>query len=531
MVAFVRGESSFYGPGQIYVKTLPDGDPVQMTNDKLDKMNPVFSADGSRIAYTTVNPEFQWDTWTVSVHGGEPKMMLKNASGLVWNGPRQIMFSEMRKGVHMAVVTSDESRASPRDVYVPADEPDMAHRSYLSPDGKWVLVVEMDIDHLWEPCRLLPADGSSSGRKIGLLEGGCTFAAWSPDGKWMYFTSNAVGANHIWRQRFPDGKPEQITAGPTAEEGIAMAPDGRSLVTAVSTLGASLWLHDSSGDRQISLEGNAANPVFTPDGSKLLYRVVKEQPSEYAYYRDPGEVMVADVRSGRVEPVVRSFRVLNFDISRDGRQVVMEAPDEAGRSRLWLAPLDRSASVRQVPNVEGGQPHFLPDNEILFRRNEGASSADGSLGFIYRVRPDGSGLRKAVEAPVNQFNFSSPISPDGRWVFGWGPLNGHGPAAGQAYSLEGKASISLGGLGQIAWAAGGALLSITGSPRAFFVPLEPGQMLPPVPVGGFQSDEEIARLPGARRIEGRLVTIGPSPDFYAFYRGNTQRNLYRIPIP
>jgi hypothetical protein len=70
----------------------------------------------------------------------------------------------------------------------------------------------------------------------------------------MYFTSNAVGANHIWRQRFPDGKAEQITAGPTEEEGIAMAPDGRSFVTAVSLQGASLWLHDANGDRQISLE-------------------------------------------------------------------------------------------------------------------------------------------------------------------------------------------------------------------------------------------------------------------------------------
>jgi Tol biopolymer transport system component len=133
--------------------------------------------------------------------------------------------------------------------------------------------------------------------------------------------------------------------------------------------------------------------------------------------------------------VVHGFRVLNFDISRDGRQLVMEAPDEAGRSRLWLAPLDRSTPVRQVPNVEGGQPHFLPDGEILFRHNERAATADGSLGFIYRVRPDGSGLRKAVEQPVNQFNFSSPVSPDGRWVFGWGPSGGHGPAAGQVYSL------------------------------------------------------------------------------------------------
>jgi len=533
MVAFIRGESTFFGPGQIYVKILPDGGPVQLTHDNLDKMSPVFSPDGTRIAYTTVNSDFQWDTWTAPVLGGEPQMMLKNASGLVWTGPRRIMFSEIRMGVHMAVVISEESRIGQRDVYVPPDEPDMAHRSYLSPNGKWVLLVEMDIDHLWEPCRLVPADGSSSGHKVGPPGGACTFAAWSPDGNWMYFTSSAVGANHIWRQRFPDGKPEQITAGPTEEEGIAMAPDGRSFVTAVSLQGASLWLHDANGDRQISLEGNAATPVFTPDGARLLYRVVKEQPNEFAYYRDLGEVMVADLRSGRSEPLVRGFRVLNYDISRDGRQVVMEAPDSAGRARLWLAPLDRSAPLRQVPNVEGGQPHFGSQGEILFRHNEGASTVEGSLGFVYRVLPDGTGLQKAIQQPVNQFNFPSPISPDGRWVYAWGPLPGDGPAAGQMFSLDGKPPISLGAGGQVAWAAGGALLMAAGgtTPQAFFVPLAPGQILPHIPAGGFHSDEEIARLPGAHRIEGRLVTVGPSPDVYAFYRGNTQRNLYRIPVP
>jgi hypothetical protein len=39
----------------------------------------------------------------------------------------------------------------------------------------------------------------------------------------MYFTANPGGVNHIWRQRFPDGQPEQITGGPTEEEGMAMA--------------------------------------------------------------------------------------------------------------------------------------------------------------------------------------------------------------------------------------------------------------------------------------------------------------------
>ena len=95
-----------------------------------------------------------------------------------------------------------------------------------------------------------------------------------------------------------------------------MAPDGRSFVTAVSLQNASLWVHDANGERQISLEGNAADPKFTPDGKKLLYRIVKEPPSEFAFYRDLGEVRVADLESGRSEPLVRGLEALNYDISR-----------------------------------------------------------------------------------------------------------------------------------------------------------------------------------------------------------------------
>jgi hypothetical protein len=52
-----------------------------------------------------------------------------------------------------------------------------------------------------------------------------------PHGKWMYFSADTGDGFHLWRQRYPNGSPEQITFGPTEEEGIAVAPDGRSLVT------------------------------------------------------------------------------------------------------------------------------------------------------------------------------------------------------------------------------------------------------------------------------------------------------------
>jgi eukaryotic-like serine/threonine-protein kinase len=531
MVAFFRGSSTFQGPGQIYVKKLPDGEPVQMTHDSLNKMSPAFSPDGTRIAYTAVDSGFHWDTWEVPAVGGEPQLLLKNASGLVWTGPRQVMFSEMKKGVHMGIVAAEESRMGARDVYLPADEAAMAHRSYPSPDGKSVLLVEMDGDHLWERCRLVPADGSSPGRQVGPSGGGCTSGAWSPDGKWMYLTSNAVGTNHIWRQRFPDGPPEQITSGPTEEEGIAMAEDGRSLVTSVSLQNNSLWLHDANGEREISLEGNAAQPSFTSDGGKLLYRIVREPPGQFSLYRDPGEVRVADLESGRSEPLVRGFQALDYDISFDGRQVVMETEDREGKPRLWLAQLDRSSPPHQIPNVVGGSPRFGPDGEIFFRRRaEGSfqeAGMEGSPGFVYRVRPDGTGMRKAVEQEILVL---WRVSPDGRWISAWAPLPGNGPPSGQAFSLDGKPPVNIGWVA-LGWLPGSVVFVPFFGNGTYIVPLAPGQILTRIPAGGFRSEKEIASLHGARRIPKWPLALSPSPDVYAYYRGAIQRNLYRIPIP
>src|SRR5262249_11506262 len=180
MVAFLRGPSNAlvpFAPGQIFVKGLPNGEPVQLTNDRMAKMSPVFSPDGSRIVYTAINERFEWDTWSVPVLGGEPEPWLRNASGLVWTSPGRILFSEMKQNPHMGIVAAEESRIGQHDIYMPAHTQGMAHLSYASPDRKWVLLVEMDGNHIWTPCRMVPMDGSSPGRLVGPRTGGCTFGA------------------------------------------------------------------------------------------------------------------------------------------------------------------------------------------------------------------------------------------------------------------------------------------------------------------------------------------------------------------
>ena len=68
------------------------------------------------------------------------------------------------------------------------------------------------------------------------------------------------------------------------------------------------------------------------------------------------------------------------------------------------------------------------------------------------------------------------------------------------------------------------------SGRTYAIPLPPKRAFPQVPAGGFQSEAEIAKLPGARRIDAYDVAPGPRPDVYAFARETVQRNLYRVPL-
>jgi len=537
MVTFVRGYASPSGTtvgGQVYVKILPDGEPKYLTSDSLEKMSPVFSPDGSRIAYTTVDERNEWDTWVVPVLGGEPRVWLPNASGLAWIDKQKLAFSEKMRdseGNHMKLVVAEESRAGARDLYVPMPKGAMAHRSFPSPDRQWVLTAEMDDRGTWLPCRLVPIDASSTGRPVGPPDAACWFAAWSPDGKWMYFSSAAGGAFHIWRQRFTGEAPpapEQITSGPTEEEGIAMAPDGKSFITASGLQQSSVWLHDSNGERPISVEGYAGGPKFTPDGKKLLYAVRKSVAPERS------ELWVTDLASGRNEPLLPGFLVARtmrrtYDISADSRQVVMQAVDREGKNRLWLAPLDRRSPPRQIPNVEGDAPYFGPEGEIFFRARE------GSYGFVFRVRPDGTGLRKAHEHPVTGL---LGIAPDGQWVVVYARASREEAGGTLALPLGGGPAVKIyGNSSELRWSPDGRLLFFPGGSTmatgsaTYVVPLPPGRMLPPIPTGGFRSEAEAARIPGARVINNSNVAPGPSPEVYAFTRETVQRNLYRIPTP
>jgi DNA-binding winged helix-turn-helix (wHTH) protein/Tol biopolymer transport system component len=534
MLAFIRSEYTFGGPGQIYIKLLPDGDPVQLTHDDLDKRgSPKFSPDGTRLAYAAHKPSSAFDTWVVPVLGGQPRLFLTNASGLTWieSGARQsrLLFSELTgRGGQMAIVSSTESRTQRHIVYMPS-ESGMAHRSYLSPDRKQVLVIEMDHGS-WLPCRLTPFDGSSPGKPVGPAPAQCTDAAWSPDGKWMYFSTDTGNGFHIWRQRFPDGTPEQITFGVTQEEGIELAPDGRSFVTSIGASQSAVWFHDARGDRQITSEGYGLLPSVSLDGKKLYYLVRAGAERHFV----SGELWVTDLESGQRQRLLPDFLMQHYAISADGQRVVFVVSDDTGRSPVWLAALNGRSAPRQITTNDGWKVYFAAGGYVVFMGVEKETK------FVYRVKEDGSELQKLTRIDAAPSLFSA--SPDGKWVvvpgsteeMAWPamvyPVGGGSPTLLCVQCASGNDVERIGPPG-VSWSPDGKFLYLRFQESIYAIPLRPGQMLPPIPASGFRSKEDVAALPGVRLIPEQGAFPGPNPSIYAFTKVSTHRNIYRVPVP
>ena len=537
LLAFIRGESTISGFGQIYVKLLPDGEPASLTRDSLLKAGPRFSPDGSRIAYTTSVDGTTLDTWVVPTLGGQPRPLLSNASGLTWireptlpaTSPPSVLFSAFTgRGFQMSIVSSTESRAAMRTVFLPPAT-GMAHRSYLSPDGTHVLVIEMG-GSAWLPCRLVPFDGSSTGKTIGPAPAQCTDAAWSPDGKWMYVTADDGNGFHVWRQRFPNGTPERVTSGATEEEGISFAPDGRSFVTSIGNRQSTVWTHDAHGDRQITSEGFAFFPTVSPDATHVFYLV--RAGGTQAFLR--GTLWVTNLTSGERRALLPEFKMKHYAISPDGRRVLFVATDEQGHTPVWLAPLDGRTPPVRITAMSADAAFFGADDELVC-----AGEENGSY-FLFRSKADGRETRK-IAGTAMLFPFS--ISPDGRWIAAAEGPKPENRDVLQLHPVEGGAprfvcrcypppTLDNGPEPPLMqWTPDGRYFYLRLEGSTYAIPLTPGRSLPSLTAAGLSSKQAVAALPGAVLVSDGVVFPGPNPQVYAYMKVSTQRNIYRVPVP
>ena len=143
----------------------------------------------------------------------------------------------------------------------------------LSPDGERVVVgIRKGQSDLW----MLDL---TRGTLTRLTFAGDNFAPiWSPDGRWITFSSNKSGPSNVWRVA-ADGstEDEQLIVSPFEQVPGSWSPDGQTLAFTEyhPETGADIWVLSFSGNPQprpaVRTPFNEYGPMFSPDGAWLAY--------------------------------------------------------------------------------------------------------------------------------------------------------------------------------------------------------------------------------------------------------------------
>ncbi|MCA1798951.1 MAG: amidohydrolase family protein [Xanthomonadaceae bacterium] len=165
----------------------------------------------------------------------------------------------------------------------------------VSPDGR-----EIAFDLLGE-IYVMPIGGGEARALTGGIEWNMQ-PKYSPDGRWIAFTSDRSGGDNIWVMARDGSDPRQVTDESfRLLNGPAWTPDSEFIVarkhfTGTRSLGAGeMWLYHRSGGSGVQLttkpddQKDVNEPVFSPDGRYLYYSQDTTPGPFFQYNKDVNE--------------------------------------------------------------------------------------------------------------------------------------------------------------------------------------------------------------------------------------------------
>ncbi len=233
----------------------------------------------------------------------------------------------------------------------------------------------------------------------------------SPDGRWIAYSTFNNGVFDVWVMPFEGGAPTRLTWPPLGGQVVAWTPDSRHVVFRTR------WgVPPAARDQklyQVALDATMPDPLpldraqsasYSPDGSKMLY--VRKGNEDYYWKRYKGgqytDIWMVDFAGKAFKPVtdyvgrnaypmwVGDTMFFNSDRSADGI------------TNLWAQDLATGA-VRQVTTYT--------DFDVMSPSTDGKRIVYVQNGYLFRLDVAGGGPRKVpVQIPSDDWRLQD------RWI-------------------------------------------------------------------------------------------------------------------
>jgi serine/threonine protein kinase/Tol biopolymer transport system component/tetratricopeptide (TPR) repeat protein len=372
------GKSLAYASGaagnwDIYLQRVGGSNPINLTKDSLaDDSQPAFSPDGERIAFRS-----ERDGGGIYLMGATGESIIRISDfgySPAWSpdgahillGTEKIPQPSTRPTKsqlwRIDIKSNDRRLLSEGDALQPNYSPNKQRIAYWSRPSK-----AGQREEIWT----IPADG---GEAVAVTNGSTTDLnpVWSPDGKYLYFSSNRGGSMNVWRVAIDEN------TGATLGEPQAVTTIGAT--TSVLQLG------------------------FSRDGRRLAYSAQEEIRNlrKVGFNPDTGKA------GGEPVSVTRGSMQLWFpDASPDGEWLACYS---MGQQRHIFIMRTDGTDLRDLTN--DNYRHFWPRWSPDGKRITFSSRRTGNY-EIWVINRDGSGLQQLTSGHQSPGAHYSVWSPDG----------------------------------------------------------------------------------------------------------------------
>ena len=307
----------------------------------------------------------------------------------------------------------------------------------LSPDGKWVVfsVTEPGYDEkettadLW----IVPADGSAGPRKLTGGKSSETSYQWSPDGRYVAFTSRREGDEmaQLYLLNVKEGGEAQkltsISTGvgslqwgsDTKSIPLQWSPDSRKILFASRVYPGA---YSDSANKRIAEEKKKNKykaRVYTQFPIRRWDQWVDEKQT-HLFIQDISSSNATDIFSSVTISKTEGFNTVNASWTPDGKSIIFSATTDAGVaayqepvSHLYKVSVDGGDAQQLTKDASSySDPQFSPGGKYLFclsgvANNKQLYNQEHLTRFDWPSMQNKTLVTKGLDRPINNFEVTS----------------------------------------------------------------------------------------------------------------------------